>query len=72
VNDTARVLPFPNRGVAAPPPRRLLTLTEIRGLYGYSERFWRYQIAAGMPTHKWAGGSHRFDATEVERWMATR
>lgn len=70
MTETARILQFPHRGMVAPPPRRLVTLNELRSLYGFSDRWWRYKIAEGMPVHRWTGGSLRFDVTEVEEWMA--
>ena len=50
---------------------RLLTLAELIETFGYSERFWRYRLAEGMPCRRW-GKRLRFDPTEVERWMEGR
>lgn len=52
--------------------RRLISLAELRSLYGYSERWWRYRTAEdGFPAHRW-GGRLRFDPVEVERWLEAR
>ena len=48
--------------------RRLVSLPELQERFGFSERWWRYRIAEGMPTRKWVGGL-RFDADEVENWL---
>jgi predicted DNA-binding transcriptional regulator AlpA len=62
------VIPFPaHRGR----PARLLPLAELIDRYGFSERWWRYRIAEGMPKRKW-GGRMRFDPDEVEQWMEAR
>jgi predicted DNA-binding transcriptional regulator AlpA len=53
-------------------PRRLVPLAELIDLYGFSERWWRYQIAAGMPTHRFGKRALRFDPAEVEQWMEER
>jgi len=50
-------------------PQRLIALSELRERFGFSERWWRYRIAEGMPCRKWVGGL-RFDPTEVEAWMS--
>jgi hypothetical protein len=50
---------------------RLVPLSELRDHYGYSERWWRYRLAEGLPKRKW-GGRVRFDPIEVERWMEER
>jgi hypothetical protein len=34
-----------------------------------SERWWRYQIAAGLPAHRFGRRALRFDAVEVEAWL---
>jgi predicted DNA-binding transcriptional regulator AlpA len=65
----ATVIAFPaDRGLA----RRLVPLSELMTLYGFSERWWRYQIAAGMPTHRFGRRGLRFDPREVEQWMEER
>jgi hypothetical protein len=51
-----------------PQARRLVSLFELRERFGFSERWWRYRIAEGMPTRKWVGGL-RFDPDEVEAWL---
>lgn len=50
-------------------PRRLVPLGELIDLYGMSERWWRYQLAAGMPRHRFGRRALRFDPVEVEEWM---
>jgi hypothetical protein len=68
VSQTATVLQFPTERRHA---RRLVSLAELRDLFGFSERWWRYRITEGLPCRKWAGGI-RFDPDEVERWMEAR
>jgi len=48
--------------------RRLVSLAELQERFGFSERWWRYRVAEGMPTRKWVGGL-RFDPAEVEAWL---
>jgi predicted DNA-binding transcriptional regulator AlpA len=62
----ATVIRFP---VERRQPRRLVPLTELIELYGFSERWWRYQIAAGLPAHRFGQRALRFDPLEVEAWM---
>ena len=50
-------------------PRRLVPLGELIDAYGMSERWWRYQIAAGLPAHRFGRRALRFDAVEVEAWL---
>jgi predicted DNA-binding transcriptional regulator AlpA len=50
-------------------PRRLVPLGELIGAYGMSERWWRYQIAAGLPAHRFGRRALRFDPAEVEQWI---
>ena len=52
-------------------PRRLLPLSELRERFGFSERWWRYRIAEGLPCHRWGGGL-RFDPDEVVAWLDLR
>ncbi len=52
-------------------PEPLLTLAELRGMFAYSERWWRYRIAEGMPRRRW-GGQYRFSASEVQAWLDER
>jgi predicted DNA-binding transcriptional regulator AlpA len=52
-------------------PEPLLKMRDLCDRYGFSERWFRYRIAEGMPTHKWGGGL-RFRASEVEAWMEDR
>lgn len=65
----------PGRVIAFPQHRRhpepLLELADLMRLYGFSERWWRYRIADGLPTVRW-GGRLKFRATDVEVWMETR
>lgn len=51
--------------------RQLVPLTDLIERFGFSERWFRYRIAEGMPAHKW-GSRLRFDPTEVERWLEDR
>jgi len=44
---------------------RLVSLSELQERFGFSERWWRYRIAEGLPARKWIGGL-RFDPDEVE------
>lgn len=46
----------------------LLSLRDLVEMYKFSERWFRYRIAEGMPKHRW-GGQWRFKASEVEAWM---
>lgn len=48
--------------------RRLVDLRGLMDEFGFSERFWRYRIAEGMPTKKW-GARLRFDPDDVQRWL---
>jgi predicted DNA-binding transcriptional regulator AlpA len=50
-------------------PRRLVPLGELIDAYGMSERWWRYQIAAGLPAHRFGRRALRFDPVEVEAWI---
>jgi predicted DNA-binding transcriptional regulator AlpA len=50
---------------------RLVPLAELIELYGFSERWWRYRLAEGMPKRQ-GGRQLRFDLAEVERWMEER
>jgi predicted DNA-binding transcriptional regulator AlpA len=69
VSQTAHVIPFPTERRNA---RRLVPLSELQELLGYSERWWRYRMAEpGFPARKW-GGRLRFDPAEVERWLDER
>lgn len=52
-------------------PTRLVTLDELRRRFGYSERWWRYRIAEGMPARRW-GGQLRFEVEDVEVWLDER
>lgn len=66
--EPARIIAFP---VHRRYPEPLLTLAELMKVYGFSERWWRYRIAEGLPTVRW-GGRLKFRATEVEAWMETQ
>jgi predicted DNA-binding transcriptional regulator AlpA len=66
--ELATVVAFPAQRRRA---RRLVPLSELIELYGYSERWWRYRVAEGLPKYKW-GGRMRFDPAEVEQWMGER
>ena len=63
-----RVIRFP---VERRHPPRLLTLRELQELFGYSERWWRYRCAEGLPTRRW-GKRLRFDPEEVRAWLDER
>jgi hypothetical protein len=65
---TARIIQFPTQRRQ---PRKLVNVAELQELFGGSERWWRYRIAEGMPTHRW-GRRLRFDPVEVENWMGER
>ncbi|HEY3944482.1 MAG TPA: hypothetical protein VGL78_04580 [Solirubrobacteraceae bacterium] len=65
---SAAVLRFPTERRHAP---RLITLHELCEQYGFSERWFRYRLAEGMPAHRW-GRRLRFDPVEVEEWMEAR
>jgi predicted DNA-binding transcriptional regulator AlpA len=65
----ATIIRFP---VERRDPRRLVPLTELIDLYGFSERWWRYQIAAGLPIHRFGRRALRFDPAEVEQWLEER
>ena len=62
----ARILRFP---LERRQPHRLVSLSELIDLYGMSERWWRYQIAGGLPIHRFGKRVLRFDPAEVEQWM---
>ncbi len=68
MGEPARIIQFPAHRRR---PEPLLTLREIRDLYGFSDRFWRYRIAEGLPVVRW-GATLKFRATEVEAWMNER
>lgn len=65
---TLNVVRFP---VEKTQPRRLVALAELMERFGFSERWWRYRIAEGMPCHRWGGGL-RFDRDEVAAWLDDR
>lgn len=66
MTEGATIVRFP---VERRQPRRLVPLTEVIDAYGMSERWWRYRIAEGMPTHRFGQRALRFDLGEVEAWM---
>jgi predicted DNA-binding transcriptional regulator AlpA len=68
VNEPARIIDFPTHRRR---PEPLLTLRDLRATFGFSERWWRYRIAEGLPTVRW-GGTLMFRASEVEAWMEAR
>lgn len=65
VSATARIIQFPERRP------RLVNLRELQELFGMSERWWRYQIAAGCPARRW-GKRLRFDPVDVQEWIERR
>jgi hypothetical protein len=65
---TAHATPALRPDLDATQTRRLVSLVELQQRFGFSERWWRYRIAEGMPTRKWVGGL-RFDPAEVEAWL---
>lgn len=70
MTESARVIAFPvERRVKA--ARRLVSLRELQATWGGSERWWRYRIAEGMPTHRYCA-SLRFAVDEVEGWLKER
>lgn len=68
MSTAARVVRFPTERREA---RRLVDVAGLIEAFGFSERYWRYRIAEGMPAHRW-GKRLRFDVAEVERWMDGR
>ena len=52
-------------------PRQLVDLAALCKQFSMSERWFRYRIAEGMPTHRF-GRRLRFDVSEVEAWMEAR
>jgi predicted DNA-binding transcriptional regulator AlpA len=52
-------------------PEPLLKMRDLIERFGFSDRWWRYRLAEGMPAHRW-GGQWRFKASEVEAWMEQR
>ncbi len=66
--NTARVIAFPQHRRE---PEPLLTLKQLAERFQRSERWLRYRLKEGMPSHKWGGG-HRFRLSEVEQWMEER
>ena len=48
--------------------QRLVPISGLQALFGGSERWWRYKVAEGMPTHRF-GRRLRFDPDEVLAWM---
>jgi predicted DNA-binding transcriptional regulator AlpA len=65
---SGQVIAFPAHRRA---PEPLLKLGEVVEMFGFSERWWRYRLADGMPAHRW-GGQWRFRASEIEAWMEDR
>jgi predicted DNA-binding transcriptional regulator AlpA len=65
----ATIIPFP---LERRQPRRRVPLAELMALYGMSERWWRYQIAAGLPKYRFGTRALRFDPHEVEQWLEER
>lgn len=64
----AQVVRFPTERREA---RRLVDVAGLIEAFGYSERWWRYRIAEGLPCHRW-GKRLRFSVTEVEQWLEER
>ena len=64
---SGQVITFPGRPEREP----LLTMRDVVERYQFSERWFRYRLAEGMPAHRW-GGQWRFRASELEAWMASR
>ncbi len=65
---SARIIEFPQHRRE---PEPLLTIADLMERYGFSDRWWRYRLAEGMPAHRW-GGRWRFRASEIEAWMESR
>jgi predicted DNA-binding transcriptional regulator AlpA len=68
VTEPASIVRFP---VERRRPEPLLTLAELMLELGWSERWWRYRIAEGLPAVRW-GGTLRFRMSEVQAWMEAR
>ena len=68
MSEPARIIQFPGHRRR---PEPLLDLPDLMAVWGYSERWWRYRIAEGLPVVRW-GGRLKFRATEVEGWMEAR
>lgn len=68
MSELARVIQFPAHRRE---PEPLLTMSELVERYRRSERWFRYRVAEGMPSHRW-GGTRHFRASEVEAWMEAR
>ena len=66
--ESENVIVFPGHRRRA---TRLAPLSELIDAYGFSERWWRYRLAEGLPRRQW-GRQLRFDLGEVERWMEAR
>lgn len=52
-------------------PAQLVALPQLMVRFGYSERWFRYRIAEGMPCRRY-GKRLRFDLAEVEHWLEGR
>ena len=62
---SARIIPFPQRGVTH---ERYLTITELAETLGMSERWIFDRRREGMPSHKY-GRSRRYLLSEVQAWL---
>ena len=49
-------------------PVQLVDMGALIAAFGFSERWWRYRLAEGLPSHRW-GGRLRFDLSEVRSWL---
>lgn len=52
-------------------PRQLVSIRELQDQFGMSERWFRYRIAEGLPSHRF-GSRLRFDPVEVKLWIGER
>ena len=46
----------------------LVDLVVLMQRFGFSERWWRYRIAEGLPVERW-GNRLRFDPVAVRKWL---
>ena len=65
---SARVIPFPLQRRRSP---RLVSLPVVCRHFGFSERWFRYRLAEGMPAYRY-GRRLRFDLDEVREWLEER
>lgn len=66
MNDGGQLLQLPSRH-----PPQVIDMAGLIQAFGYSERWWRYRIAEGMPHHRW-GKRLRFEPDDVKQWLDER